>query len=215
VSQINSEWLRERRELPAALRAEAAANPGGSVAEIDGSQISDPDGYVPVEAIIGVWPVRSDGHATGEFLRNPGHGPVRDDFTRLEAPDHWLGWLPDSPTVAVRAALQDAITDQVFGATVPWIKVVADPVFLTGGVRLPHDPQRIVVRRAALGVPFALAAIPPGGRITVLTGVFTWAAAGLDTPGSRRDRVWFDLGMTREQAEDLLDRRIHELDQQQ
>lgn len=214
MSGINLQWPRERRELPAALRPEAAAHPGGSVAEIDGSQISDPNGYVPAEAIIGVWPVGSDGQATGEFLRNPAHGPVRDDFARLEAPEHWLGWLPDSPAAAVRASIEDAITDQVPGSAVPWIKVVADPVFLTGGVRLPDDPDRITVRRAGLAVPFALAAVPPGERITVLTGVFTWVAAGLDVEGNRRDRVWFDLGMTREQAEDLLNRRIFEPDQQ-
>ena len=53
-------WSREKRRLPADLVAAAAANPGGSVAEIDGSVaeidgsvVSDPNGYVPPEAIIG------------------------------------------------------------------------------------------------------------------------------------------------------------------
>lgn len=197
------------------MRAEAAAHPGGSVAEIDGSQISDPNGYVPAEAIRGVWTVGPDGRATGEFLRNPSHGLVRDDFSRLEAPDHWLGWLPGSPAAALRASIEEGVADQVPGSVVSWIKVVADPAFLTGGVRLPDDPERIVVRRAGLAVPFALAAVPPGDPIAVLTGVFTWVAVGLDGAENRRDRVWFDLGMTREQAEDLLSSRIYEPDQQQ
>ena len=94
------EWPRGRRQLPAQLAAEAAANPGGSVAEIDGAMVSDPDGYVPPEAIIGVFAV---GRATGVYLRNPRYGPVRDDFARLESPDHWLGWLPGTPGWAVRA----------------------------------------------------------------------------------------------------------------
>ena len=62
--------------------------------------VSDPDGYVPPEAIIGVFAV---GRVTGVYLRNPRYGPAHDDFTRLESPDHWLGWLPGTPGWAVRA----------------------------------------------------------------------------------------------------------------
>ena len=76
-------WRRERRQLPEHLIAEAAANPGGSVAEIDGSVVSDPDGYVPAEAIIGCYLVGPGGRATGEYVHNPSFGPVRDD---------WPGW---------------------------------------------------------------------------------------------------------------------------
>jgi hypothetical protein len=85
VADQTAQSLRERRKLPDQLVSEAAAHPGGSVAEIDGSIVSDPNGYVPAEAIIGCFLVGADGRATGEYARNPGHGPVRDDFTRLEA----------------------------------------------------------------------------------------------------------------------------------
>ena len=44
------DWRRERRQLPAHLMGEAAANPGGSVAEIDGNVVTDPHGYAPPEA---------------------------------------------------------------------------------------------------------------------------------------------------------------------
>jgi hypothetical protein len=49
------------------------------------------------------------------------------------------------------------------------------------------------------------------GRREILTGVFTWVAAGLDTP-DRQDRVWLDLGMTPSEAEKLLRGRIYQLD---
>jgi len=62
-------------------------------------------------------------------------------------------------------------------------------------------------------VPFALGVRPPAGPLEILTGVLTWAAAGLDIPGSRRDRVWLDFGMPRTQAEELLQQRIHEVDE--
>jgi hypothetical protein len=68
------EWPRERRQLPAQT-AEAASNPGGSVAEIDGSMVRDPDGYVPPEAVIGIFTVGPDGRATGDHVRNPPYGP--------------------------------------------------------------------------------------------------------------------------------------------
>ncbi|HEX9519556.1 MAG TPA: hypothetical protein VF940_25670 [Streptosporangiaceae bacterium] len=148
-------WPRERRQLPAHLVAEAAANPGGSAAEIDGSMVRCPDGYVPPEAIIGVFAAGPEGRATGDYLRNPGHGPVRDDFSRLESPDHWLGWLPDTPGRAVRARLAAILAEQVEGAVLEWMKVVDQPVFQTVGVRAPAESDRLIVRRAALAVVLA------------------------------------------------------------
>jgi hypothetical protein len=203
------DWLRERREVPAEILAEAAANPGGSVAQIDGDLVADPNGYIPGEAVMGVFVVGPDGVPTGEFLHNPNYGTVLDDFTRLSSPDHWLGWLPGEPAMAVRQAIADALTGQVPGSVVPWVKVIDEPVFLTGGTRAPDDPEKIVVTRAALAVPFALSVVPPNGEREVLTGVFSWAAAGLDTADGRHDRVWLDLGMDRPQAEALLQERVY------
>lgn len=207
------ESLREQRPLPGHLAAAAAANPGGSVAEIDGSIVSDPDGYVPPEAIIGIFVVGADGRATGEYLRNPGRGPVRDDFTRLESPDHWLGWLPGNPSGAVRAQLAGILAEQVPGSVLEWVKIVDDPAFLTTGVRDPADPDGLIVRRAAIALPFALGVRAPARRPEILTGVLTWAAAGLDAPGARSDRVWLDIGMSRQHAEELLKQRVHETGQ--
>ena len=61
MTDQTAEWPRERRKLPDQLVAEAAAHPGGSVAETDGSIISDPNGYVPAEAIIGCFLAGADG----------------------------------------------------------------------------------------------------------------------------------------------------------
>jgi hypothetical protein len=209
---VTDDWVRERRELPPQLVAEAAANPGGSVAEIDPALIADPDGYVPPEAIVGVYPVGPDGRATGEFVRNPRYGTVRDDFGALESPDHWLGWLPAEPSSAVRQSIENILTGQVPGSVVEWIKIVAEPAFLTGGTRLPDDPSSVVVSRAGLAAPFAVGVLPPGGRREILTGVFSWVAVGLDEPGARLDRIWFDLGMTRDHAERLLRERVYDVD---
>lgn len=206
-------WPREKRRLPAHLTAEAAANPGGSVAEIDGSIVRDPDGYVPVEAIIGIFAVGSDGRATGDYFRNPGHGPVRDDFTRLEEPDHWLGWLPDAPSRAVRAELSAILAGQVEGAVLEWVKVVDEPVFLTVGVRSPADPDRLVIRRAALAVVLAFGVRSPSRGLEILTSVLSLAAVGLDQPGSRRDRTWLDFGMSREGSEELLRQRVYQVNE--
>ena len=53
---------------------------------------------------------------------------------------------------AVRAQLAAILAEQVDGAVLEWMKVVDEPVFLTVGVRSPADPDRLIVRRAALGV---------------------------------------------------------------
>jgi hypothetical protein len=215
MGEQTPDWPREKRQLPAGLIAAAAANPGGSVAEIDGSVVRDPDGYVPHEAVIGAFLVGPDGRATGDYVRNPRYGPVQDDFTRLESPDHWLGWLPDSPGRSVRAALEENLAAQVAGTVVEWVKIVEEPVFLTVGVRSSSDPDRLMIRRAAIAVVFALGVRAPGRRLDILTGAFSWVAAGLDRPGDRRDRTWLDLGMSRGQAEELLRQRIDQAGESQ
>lgn len=210
MSDQRLQWPVERRTMPGHLTAEAAGNPGGWVYEIDGSLVTDPDGYVPAEAILGGFAVGPDGRPTGEYARNPGHGHVRDDFTRLESPDHWLGWLPDIPAASVRKQLQAMLAHQVPGSVLEWVKIIDDPVFLTSGVRAPDDDEKLVVKRAALAVVFALGVRPPQGNAEILTGAFSWAAAGLDDPQLRRDRTWFDVNMDRAHAEELLKQRIYE-----
>jgi hypothetical protein len=174
--------------------------------------VRDANGYVPSEAIIGLYAVGPDGKATGDYLRNPGYGRVQDDFSALESPDHWLGWLPDTPGRSVRTSLEQILTEQVAGTVVDWIKIVEEPVFLTGGVRSSSDPSKMILRRAALAVIFALGVRSPDRGIDILTGAFSWAAVGLDQPGHRRDRTWLDLGMPRGRAEELLRERVYHVD---
>jgi hypothetical protein len=64
-----------QRVFPSELLAEAAATPGGWVYEIDGAQVSDPNGHVPIEAIKGAWSVADDGSPTGEYWTNPNYRP--------------------------------------------------------------------------------------------------------------------------------------------
>jgi hypothetical protein len=63
------------REFPTELLAQAATTPGGWVYEIDGAQVSDPNGAVPPEAIKGGWAVGDDGKPTGEYQANPNYRP--------------------------------------------------------------------------------------------------------------------------------------------
>ncbi|GIH96784.1 hypothetical protein ACFFMN_14840 [Planobispora siamensis] len=137
---------------------------------------------------------------------------MRDDFTPLTDPDHWLGWLGDDPAEEVRASIAQIPDEQVPGSTLEWVKVLDPPEFLTGGRRDPEDPDKVLVVRAALALPFALSVCPPEGERSVLQGVFSWVAAGLDRPDGRRDRVWFDLGTDLQEAAELLRDRIYSLD---
>lgn len=205
-------WPMERRAVPPEFVAAAAASPGGVLVEIDHDMVPDPDGYVPPEAILGAFVVGDDGIASGDYLRNPNYGPVRDDFTALTSPDHWLGWLGDQPELTVRSGVESLLTDQVPGARLEWFKVVDEPVFLTGVVRGPGDAEKVLVRRAAAALPFALSVLSPPNQRHILTGVVSLVAVGLDEPDGRRDRTWLDLGMERADAAELLDARIYELD---
>lgn len=195
------------------LVAQAAASPGGSVAEIDSELVGgNADGYVPGEAIRGCWIVGPDGALTGEYAENPNYGTPADDFTRLAEMDHFWHWLPDEPAAAVRASLTNLLTQQVPGAVLEWVKVTDTPEVVTGGRRVPDDPNQILLVRTALAVPFALSVTSPDGRREVLWGVFTWVASGLDG-ANRRDRVWLDLGAGIGWAKEQLSARVYEVDQ--
>lgn len=61
-----------RREPPPGVVADARANPGTWVYEIDGEFDDD----VPPAAIRGAWPVDDAGRIAGGFVPNPNHRPV-------------------------------------------------------------------------------------------------------------------------------------------
>ncbi|NUT06391.1 MAG: hypothetical protein HOV76_23205 [Hamadaea sp.] len=196
-----------QRTPPEELIAEAAQNPGGYVYEIDGELISDPDGYIPPEAIRGAWEVGPDGVLTGEYAPNEKHGPPQDDFAYLTEADHWLDWLGDDPASAVRDSVLEVLREQVPEASLRWMKIVAEPRFLTAGRPAPDDPDKLLVTRAALAVSFALGVDSPGERYEILWGVFSAAVVGLDQPVGR-SRIWFDLWTDLDEVEEQLPDRI-------
>ncbi|MGW2485719.1 hypothetical protein ACWCV9_00685 [Streptomyces sp. NPDC001606] len=53
----------------------------------------------------------------------------------------------------------------------------------------------------------------PGREREILQGVFSWVAVGLDRPGERKDRVWFDLRADLDWAETQLRERIYRVGQ--
>jgi hypothetical protein len=64
------------RPFPPHLLDEASRNPGGWIYEIDGEQVSDPNGAVPPEAIKGAWAIGQDGKPTGEYTANRNYRPL-------------------------------------------------------------------------------------------------------------------------------------------
>lgn len=200
------------RRPPPELAARAAAHPGGWLYEIDTAWVDDPEGYVPTEAIRGGWKVSAEGRLTGEFWENDRHTPPRHDFAALTEPGHWLDWLGDDPGAAVLTEVGRILNRQIEGTVVEWMKVVETPRFLTGGRPSPDDPERVVFTRTGLALPFALMACPPRGARSVVLGVLSWVATGLDRPGERRDRVWLDVDADLDHAERELRSRIYELD---
>ncbi|MEU9742675.1 hypothetical protein AB0E12_26190 [Micromonospora chersina] len=196
---------------PSGLLAEAARNPGGSVAKIDQTLIADPNGYVPAEAIRGVWKVDAGGQLTGEFRPNPSYGPVQDDFSRLIATGHFLDWLGDDPAATIRQSVAEIVDQQVPGTTVRWMKITDEPRFLTAGRHAPDDPGSLIVTRAALAASFAVGVDSPPDRYEILWGVYSIAVAGLGRGEQARSRVWFDLWTTLDAAELQLRERITEV----
>ncbi|GAA1969179.1 hypothetical protein [Catenulispora subtropica] len=216
MSDSVPDWPRSRRTPPddPGLIAEAAANPGGSVAVIDGDLVGgDPNGYVPAEAVHGCWIIGPDGVLTGEYAENPNHGTPVDDFTRLTALDHFWNWLPGEPVATIRGSVEELLTDQVPGAVLEWMKVTDEPKVVSGGREIPGDDEKLILVRTGVAVPFGLSVRSPDGRRDILWGVFTWAASGLDNPAHRSDRVWFDLQTDIATAGELLSQRVYEVEE--
>ncbi|KOV38372.1 hypothetical protein ADK60_02315 [Streptomyces sp. XY431] len=213
MGNISAERRRILQSPPPALVAQAAANPGGSVAVIDPDLVGDPNGYIPGEAVQGAWRVGTDGKLTGEFVENPNYGTPKDDFAALTDSEHWLDWLGPQPAVAVRDSIAEILDEQVSGATLEWLKITDVPRYLTGGRPHPDDEDRMIVTRAGIAVSFALSVISPGRKREILQGAFSWAAVGLDRPGERKDQVWLDLRADLDWAETELRNRIYHVNQ--
>lgn len=209
MGDLSPELERIRQSPPSALVAEARATPGGSVAQIDPAFVGDPNGYVPNEAIQGFWRVDPQGQLTGEFEHNPNYGPPQDDFTKLNSSKHYLGWLPDQPAIAVRDSIARILDEQASGAVLEWIKIDAEPRYLTSGRPQPDNEEYLIITRAGLAVSFVLAVTAPGRKREILQGVFSWVAVRLDQPRDRKDQVWFDLGADLDWAETELRGRLY------
>ncbi len=87
--------------------------------------------------------------------------------------------------------------------------MVLAPAFLTGGRKVPEDPDTIIVTRTGLAAPFELQVSSDDG-IHQLRGVCSWVASGLD--GARRDRVFLNLDAELGWASDRLKIRMYEID---
>jgi hypothetical protein len=134
---------------------------------------------------------------------------MTDDFTALTEADHWLDWLGDNPAQAVRDEIARMLRQQVPTAALEWVRLLDKPYFLTGGRKQFNDPNKLIVKRAALAVPFELQVRSEGG-VEQLRGVFSWVATGLNA--ERNDCAYLDLGVEMEWASMMLKARIYELD---
>ncbi len=132
-----------------------------------------------------------------------------DDFTALTTRDHWLGWLGDDPSQAVRREIEGLLRAQTPSARLDWLRLAPEPDFLTGGRRSKEAPDKIIVTRAGLATSFELQVSSDEGT-QQLRGVFSWVASGLD--GERRDRVFLDLDAEMAWASDQLKLRLYETD---
>src|SRR5947209_7755207 len=108
-----------------------------------------------------------------------GVSTMTDDLAPLTESGHWLGWLGDDPARALRGELEGVLRRQVPTAALVWVRLLETPYFLTGGRKVPDEPDKIIVTRAALAAPFELE-VQSEGRVDRLRGVFSWVAAGLD-----------------------------------
>jgi hypothetical protein len=138
---------------------------------------------------------------------------MTDDLTPLTSANHWLGWLGENPGGAVRGEIERLLRQQVPSASLAWLRITAEPNFLTGGRKSPEDEKKIIVTRAALAVAFELE-VRSDDRTDELKGAFSWVAVGLD--GAKpRYRVWLDLSTEMPWAAEQLKARIYEIDRPQ
>ncbi len=130
-----------------------------------------------------------------QSLRANGPMPLSplDNFAPLDAHQHMLAWLGENPPQVLRDQFEAMLGQQVAGTTVPWIRIVSEPRFLTVG---PCDSIHGRVRRtaAATALAFSLMARGPDGEERDLHGVATMLGADLDAPpAERRYRFFLEL----------------------
>lgn len=129
-----------------------------------------------------------------------------NDLTLLTTSDRWLGWLGDDPAQAVYSGIEGLLRQQVSTAKLDWLRLLDNPYFLTCGRRTLGSPEKLIVTRAALAVPFELE-VESAGETDRLRGVFSWVASGLDE--ERHDQLYFDLDVEFAWASEQLLARIY------
>jgi hypothetical protein len=116
-----------------------------------------------------------------------------DDFSALDASQHMLEWFDDNPYAAIRREIIVMLDGQVQGSILLHLNVSGPPDWLSTGRPGNDDPEKAVLVRAGLAFPIELQVATPNDGEHLLTGIYTWVATGMDTPGARRQRVWLDL----------------------
>lgn len=94
-----------------------------------------------------------------------------------------------------RANVEDMLKEQVADSHLNTFTVLSEPQWLTGARPSDTDSSKAILVRSAVAFEFALS-VESQGQSHQLSGVYTWAAVGLDQPGQHKHRVWMDLGGT-------------------
>jgi hypothetical protein len=217
------DWPSEWHAVPAEVAAGEPYPPGSFAYKVDQTRVPPGSPEVPIEAIEGCFRIGRHGQVTGEFLRNVRYVPDGDDFSQLASPDLHLEWLSDEPGAVVRRTLDELITGQLSGADVRYVQVTDRPRTRMVGKRydLPPDQwpdslptaesgtafQAMMLRAAAVAMLVTIWVVGPDGHGSLLHGVLTLVAAGLDED-EPEIQAWLEPGRTLDESEGLLDERI-------
>jgi hypothetical protein len=123
--------------------------------------------------------------------------PVIDDFSKLQQTEHMFKWLADAPFQAIRDQIESILQQQVPDSELKTLRIISEPQWLSGVKKLDANDSKAILVRAATAFEFSLS-VETNGEIVELSGVFSWAAVGLDQPEQRQDRNWFDINGTLE-----------------
>lgn len=120
---------------------------------------------------------------------------------------NWPEWLGPNPPDLIKDEITRQLQNQIEGTIVEQLQISAPLKSLTRAYPTTEDANRLLVRCAGIVVKFTALVHPPNDPSERLKGFFSWIAQGLDED-QRHDRIYLDLEMDAETAQDYLLLRI-------
>jgi hypothetical protein len=158
----------------------------------------------------------SDKNGTQRIADGVANGTVdrTEDWSPFDESLHMLFWLGKDPKGVLRDRIASVLRKQVDDAQLDWVRVLAEPRFITGGKKSAVEGKMTIVRMG-VAFSFAIGVQSSHHEPIELRGVASICGRGLDGKSEFRSAFHFDLhaDLDERASVEVLGKRMYALDE--